>query len=179
MTYDNVGSRATSRNIAAKTTKADIVWFADADYMFGEGCLDFLSNELDEWPMDVAIVYSRHVRKSREFEQGDELIRRMANDLTVRDVDKKDFFNGLHNRAIGGMQIVPGFLARQFGYLDEPEYAKFHKPNNPFFSKSTKEDVTYRKQLRRRTGRVEKELRVPNIYRIRHSESPFQVHVLS
>jgi len=36
-------NRAIGRNLAAKHTRADIVWFCDADYFFGEGALDVLA----------------------------------------------------------------------------------------------------------------------------------------
>ncbi len=39
--------RAIGRNMRAKQSQADVLWFADTDYLFGEGCIDDVMRQVD------------------------------------------------------------------------------------------------------------------------------------
>ena len=149
--------RAIGRNIAAQATLARIVWFADCDYLFGPGCLDWLATH---WPADAILAYPKIVRKcSKEY--GDELIADVTAGRLVRpSLDK--FGPRKHGRAIGGIQIVDGDVAREKGYV--PNHKRYQKPVDCW--KKTNEDTAYRRSL----GTSGTRLEIPEVYRIRHTK---------
>jgi len=165
---NDIGRRSIGRNKCALETKADIVWFADADYFFGEGCLDTLAGI--DWSVDTSIVYPRHVRISKNFEIGDKQILQM-DPIEVRNIDKSGFGRMTYHRAIGGIQIVKGDFARKHGYLNNRK--KFQKPTDKPFA-DTIEDTPFR-QHAEKYGKMEG-IRLPNLFRIRHSESALTNH---
>lgn len=164
-----VGRRSIGRNLAAKITEADVVWFADCDYCFGEGALDYLADF--PWNGGETIVYPGSVKISPTHEIGDTMLRSaMVLGIVVGIGEEVDCRVELYKRAIGGCQIVEGDFARQHGYLDN---TKWQKPTNrPFGNKGhgthTPEDVAYR-QFCQQHGLM-RSLDIPNVFRIRHSE---------
>ena len=172
MAVGEVGRRSIGRNIAAKASKADIVWFADADYFFGPACLDRLSTV--SWSDDVCIRYPKRVLISKDFVTGDATIARMPNRLGIVDVRNDAFITTRYWKAIGGAQIVKGDLAREFGYLDQhPKWQQ--TTNRPFHD--TVEDSTYRMFCLSK-GYMDT-LILPELYRIRHTTSALNDHDVS
>lgn len=164
--------RAIGRNMAALTTKADLVWFADCDMVMGEGGLDFLVKYHQEnKDDDKAKLLVPQSAMWSEQEKGDELAAAVEHwnwqDGPV-DIDtSEDFVLRRYSRAIGGVQIADGQVCRLHGYI--PRSTRYQKTEKQW--KRTKEDPHYRKQLDRiyKTGTGRK-IDMPNISRIRHTE---------
>lgn len=147
--------RAIGRNVAAVGTRADWLWFTDCDYLLGE-CLPSLPQAL-EAAGNPALAYPATVEVTSQ-QDGDRLIQRAAcqDDLVVDCPWEQRFMN----RAIGGIQIVRGDIARR-GYL--PGHPKWQRPAERWMR--THEDVAYRQSL----GTEGTAINLPGVRRIRHS----------
>jgi len=166
---DKVVRRAIGRDLACKTTTADIVLMTDCDMVWGEGALDWIA---ENWPEDKGLCYPRHVGKCSP-EHGDSLIED-AKLFTFMDIDPDEFKPQKYRRAIGGTQWVPKRVAH-LGYMSDMTigiHRRAHKPLDRWFR--TKEDPHYRRWLARQGLTTGHErgfpLEVPNVYRIRHSK---------
>jgi hypothetical protein len=148
--------RAIGRNIAARASQADWVWFADCDHTFGTGCLDALA-AVASGTQDVDLLYPRIVLKNRLHALGDKAIAKVVGP-GLYEIDREDFEPVEHNRAIGGIQIARGSRVRQEGYCPDI----YQQPEADW--KQTKEDPHFRKQIGNGRGVL-----IPNLYRIRHS----------
>jgi len=102
--------RPIGRNIVAKLTNADIVWFADCDYIFGRDCLDYFGTLSDNIVYHPEVIY-RIERKIKV-----QMIR-AARVPNIIDVDTSHFKPDYLRRAIGGAQIISGDTTREMGYL--------------------------------------------------------------
>jgi len=157
--------RSIGRNMAARRSRADIVWFADCDYIFGEGCLDALA--ASEF---TGLTYPQEVQIHRAHHIGDAEIARIkpgelfTPDLSLFETKREKF-------AIGGLQIVPGDVARKYGYCDGGRWQKPADPAQGF--QDTREDKAYRQEMIEKCG-PSKAIHLPNLYRFRHSESAFE-----
>ncbi len=153
--------RAIGRNKAALGTPADIVWFTDADYLFRDGCLDRLAaldcfDDADASPLWFpAETFFNH-----DHANGDEYARRAA-ELGVYDIKPEDFIPHRPGRAIGGVQIVSGDTAREFGYC--PNHAKSQRPTASDEFLRCHSDRVYRKSLGSNGAPID----LPGVYRIR------------
>lgn len=161
----NIGmilNRSICRDLRAKMTEADLVWFCDCDYFFGPGCLDALADV----PLDPAeegyspLYYPRVTFYNKDHANGDAYSLRAAVP-GVYDIDPADFVEHRPRRAIGGIQIVPGDVARREGYC--PNHRKWQTPCDTW--KQTGADRVFRKIL----GTNGKPIDMPNCYRIRQS----------
>lgn len=132
--------RGIGRGKAANTTKADIVWFADCDQFYDNGCLDKLSNL--EWPDGASMVFPNKamIHKSRAMGL------RASNDITsprLADINRLEFTEHVYFRAIGGVQIVEGDFARKYGYLNKSK--KYQEPRESGNWEKCIEDRYYRR----------------------------------
>lgn len=159
-----LGRRCIGRNLAARTSEADVVWFTDVDYVFQEGCLDTLI-EL-EWPEGSTMIFPSQVMIHREHTTGDKAFERVEGPELV-EIDKSEFVPKRCNKAIGGIQIVQGGFARSHGYLDGD--AKWQKPVSDGRFHACKCDVPYR-QFCGSVGVVGK-VDLPGVYRMRHTQA--------
>ncbi len=159
-----LGRRSIGRNIAAKSTDADIVWFADVDQVYREGILDRLCEM--EWPNDTAMIFPTHIKINKNYKLGDKIL-----DLgkpNLLDIDPNDFRTKRYWRAIGGVQIVKGDFARKYGYLDGQK--KWQKPfHGPTEFDTCRCDRLYRLFCKKHGGNIGVDL--PGMYRIRHTET--------
>ncbi|MCA9118306.1 MAG: glycosyltransferase [Planctomycetaceae bacterium] len=160
----NLMRRAIGRNLAARQTVADWVWFTDCDMCFGHNALDELGRLLDETP--YALLYPRRIRISRDHATGDEQIRRAGPVPRVIDVEPAEFTGHRFPRAIGPVQVVRADVAREHGYCDG---TKWQRPAEQW--QRCFEDVSFRKQMQTATGEHWQPVVVKNVYRIRHSEA--------
>lgn len=153
--------RAIGRNYCARRTPADVVWFADCDYMVGPGSLDaILAVECDTlWHPKQVLIHTSHA-------EGDKLIERII-PTEIVEGDLGRFQPHRVRMAIGGLQFVPGSVARAEGYLDQTRWTKPVDPAGGF--RDTAEDRVYR-------GRFAKSesFDIPGLYRLRHSRSAFE-----
>ena len=148
--------RAVGRNIVAKETTADLVWFCDADNVFGEGCLDALA----ELKLKEGEIYYPKVFHNSNNKIIDEYVWRVENVATINRIDPCDFIPRGLPRAIGGFQIVTGDTARKYGYCAG---SRILKVTGDSWIGNTRGDVIYRIMLK--TNGIPIDL--PNLYRIR------------
>lgn len=153
MSKQRLLNRTIGRNLAAKSTTADWVWFTDADYLFGPGSLEALT-DLD--PHSACMVFPQTVHKSQFF----------FDDEPDAVFDYSRYVAERQRKAIGGIQIVPGHIARQYGYLDGVE--RWQQPAIGDRMYNPKEDHHYRRWLVEQTGLPIVAVDIPSVYRIRH-----------
>jgi len=173
-TRERLGRRAIGRNVVAKSSNADYLWFADADYVFRDGCLDSVVKQFDAMPNDVVCVYPKTVMISRDHATGDRTLAMMTalsrkGKAPLLDIDPSEFVENKHRFAIGGMFIVRGDFARKYGYLDDNK--KFQTPSPTMFP-DTRCDIAYRKFCQQH-GRIVG-IDLPEVYRLRHSVSSYR-----
>jgi hypothetical protein len=153
--------RAIGRNAVAKVSTADVIWFADADYLFGEKCLDTLAETRIE-----GLVFPRKVMIHRSHELGDQELKRIVPG-EIFQADLSLFEEHRVRYAIGGLQIVPGSLGRK-GYLDGTRWTKPLADASVGFQ-DTREDRIYRGE-----AGPSQPIDLPSLYRMRHSASAFE-----
>ena len=163
-----LGRRTIGRNIAAKQTKADIVWFADGDFAFRQGCLDALFNLV--WP-DATMVFPRTVKISKDHEGGDAEVQRLGDRVGLVDINPLEYEDTYYRIAIGGIQIVPGDFAREWGYLGVGKEKWLQPARRPFHD--TLEDKIYRGYCLEH-GKGVKSIELPELYRIRQTKNARQ-----
>lgn len=175
--------RCIGRNVAAKQTDADIVWFCDADHVFSTGIFDQLATK--EWPADEAkdegsgvpasMIFPQDILIHKDHQTGDEVLKSIAgfgieNISLPRLLPPQDFIPKHYHRAIGGVQIVKGDLAREIGYLDGNE--NWQQPNPDGVLRSFRDDIAYRKACLKHGPIIPVQLLT--VYRLRHTETTYQ-----
>jgi len=165
MTRKSIGRRCIGRNSAARTTEADIVWFADCDQVYRDGCLDRLAGM--EWPDGAAMIYPREIMISRDHATGQAALGLLGDGPRLIDVDPGEFAAKRYRKAIGGVQIVQGDFAREHGYLDgDSKWQRPRTDGKPFAD--FRDDLAYRRYCQGRGEIVGVDL--PGMYRIRHEQ---------
>ena len=170
--------RAIGRNVAALTTTADWIWFTDCDYLFGPKCLHQLAeidpfDENDKTLLTIdRLVFPRFVQTCKTHAIGDRYLDRVVDaGLHAYEhlIDPADFYPRGMGKAIGGLQIVPGRVAREKGYCNsdrkrqrplaavtpETKFGEFHS------------DRAFRCQM----GGCGTPIDLDDVYRLRHSRS--------
>lgn len=170
---DLLGRRHYGRDLACQNTKADLIWMADCDYVFGPGCLDALHQiwqakqpKPGEPPAPV-LMYPDRVLISKTHEIGDQ---QMAKAVTGKrpDVDPAEFSSTKQFRAIGGTFIMDGDFARNVGYLRGGKWLPpWPDSGEPPFA-STRDDVCFRQRAGKH-GEIYRIPSLPGLYRLRHS----------
>lgn len=150
--------RSIGRNLAARSTKADWVWFADCDITCRAGALDELSEELSG--CSAILAFPREHQVTELLEPDDPLLAISDQAPKILDVDRNRFRPEIRDRAVGGLQIVPGDVARTAGYC--AGIGVYQRPAPKFGN--TWEDRTYRWLL----GTQGVGLESSGFYRIRH-----------
>lgn len=167
LSYDDplvLGRRCIGRNDAAKITRADIVWFADGDFVFHEGCLDALAAL--EWPSDAVLLFPRRYMIHREHATGDRISADPTPGLIEAVTDPAEWVETGHSVAIGGIQIASGDFCREHGYLDGQR--KWMKPHvRPFAD--TLDDRAFRLYAEAKSGFRQRKIDLPGLYRIRQT----------
>ncbi len=146
-------NRAVGRNEAAEATEADWIWFTDTDYMFIDRCWEMLAEETKT--TTAQLVWPSSIWET-DWPTGDRLIREM-NTLAPMNFLFSDTYQKRMHKAIGGIQIVRGDYARDFGYC--PDY-QGERDEWDFRS-----DVRFRHRVRKL-----KEINLWHTVRIRHSQ---------
>jgi hypothetical protein len=166
--------RAIGRNMAALTSNADLIWFADVDHVFGPGCLHALHNTHTDmqailpptvmrWPSTIQI--------HRDHLIGDAWWQANAKSTGKLQIDTADFETKQYAKAIGGVQICDGNYCREHGYLKG--FDKWLKPvpgDKPF--PNFRDDVKFRKKCE--SDGPTSAIELPNLFRLRHSETSYQ-----
>jgi len=163
-----LGRRCIGRNYAARSTNANVVWFDDVDQVYTKECLETLAEMT--WPYGAVMVYPKIIQIHQDHVTGDQ-VTGLITEPQLKDIDKTLFIEKKYNRAIGGIQIVQGEFAREFGYLDGDR--KWQQPrldNNPFGD--FRDDIAYRSFCQTKGTIVGIDL--PGVFRIRHTHTSYQ-----
>lgn len=159
--------RAIGRNIAAKNTGAEVVWFTDCDHLFHYAAIRAahkLGQEIRPHS-DRYMIHPEHVMIHRAHDLGDALIENAFDyEFGKLKIPKTQFMPRRERKAIGGLQIVPGWLAKSQGYLDG---TKWVEPVDSEHFLSCKCDVPFRKEVCK--GSYAKT--IPGVYRVRHTRA--------
>lgn len=154
--------RAIGRNIVAKSSSADVIWFVDCDYLFRFTCTLSLAHYYC-LKSDCNMVYPEAVNINITHGLGDGYIERASKYLPyIIQIDPDHFTSKKQRKAIGGIQVVRGDYCREHGYLDGTRWMNPVNTNKGF--RSCKCDVPFRKQV----GKSEA-VDIPGVYRVRHS----------
>lgn len=164
--------RSIGRNIAARATDADVIWFTDVDYAFGPGCLDAAHKaaafsviplhmpEQIKISFDNGGMYSSH--PTPHHMMGAVMIRNHRED-ELPQLNDECFRTKNQGPCIGGVQIVVGSWARQNGYLHGHD--KWQTEVDPSLGfRSCKCDAAFRRVNNLNAHKHP----IPNVYRIRH-----------
>lgn len=150
--------RSIGRNIAALATSSDWIWFADADMCFRDDCLDTLAAVVSN--STVPLTFPRRIRISETHEKGDRILDKVLNRPCVVDIDPTEFVPHRFRRAIGGVQICRGDVARELGY--NRNSSRFQRPVSRWHR--CHDDVAFRRSI----GAPGAPIDLPGVYRIRH-----------
>lgn len=172
MSREQLGRRSIGRNRAALKTGADLMWFADVDMLFRQGCLDTLWDQWLDCDRIPALWWPQHIQIQRTHALGDTAVQQAAGspELLV-DIDPEEFIPHRYTRAIGGVQIVPGIHCRKGGYLGHSE--RWQQPRTdglPFGD--FLDDVRFRSHMR--SLGIMEAIELPELYRMRHSVTTYQ-----
>jgi hypothetical protein len=151
--------RSIGRNLAARQTPANWIWFTDCDVTFQAGSLDELCQELEECPALLAFPREHQVSPMLDFD--DPILEAATGEPAVLDLDLSRFEPEVREKAVGGFQIVPGDVARAVGYC--ADIGLYQRPAAGFGN--TWEDRTFRWLL----GTHGTPLSSSRFYRIRHT----------
>lgn len=110
--------RSIGRNIAAKSTTADWIWFTDCDIIFHENCLDTLADELQG--RDDALVFPRIGLGTSLLPEDDAILSRGREGPAILEIPIEEFvpYGGPRIKAKGPYQITHGDIARACGYCE-------------------------------------------------------------
>jgi hypothetical protein len=108
--------RGIGRNMAARSTKADWIWYTDCDIIFHENCLDSLADALQG---KKETLYYPHSEKTTDMLKDDDPMLRKDAEPQVVDIEAQDFSSHTRDKAKGAFQIVHGDVARAIGYCEK------------------------------------------------------------
>ncbi|MCX7393918.1 MAG: hypothetical protein NTW75_07295 [Planctomycetales bacterium] len=150
--------RGIGRNLAARATAADWIWFTDCDQLFHRGCLDSLADQLSG--RNDPLVFPTQVSCTALLDGDDELLQAGSLGPAVVQIDPERFKSVSHEKAIGALQIAHGDVARRVGYCDcIPHY---QTPVRHW--QKTFEDRAFRWLI----GSQGTPINVPGLFRIEH-----------
>jgi len=152
--------RSIGRNLAAKNTKADWIWFTDADIIFHENCLDTLADLLQG--RDDALVHPNIGLGTKLLPDDHEILEKGRRGPNVLEIPLAEFspYGGPRKKAKGPHQITHGDIARACGYCDS--IGHYQKPAERWMK--TYEDRAFRWLI----GTHGTPLEIPNVCQIRH-----------
>lgn len=152
--------RAIGRNLAARSTRADWIWFSDCDVIFHRWALDGAATVLRG--RNDFLVFPREHGTTDLLEADHPLLQDPTDTehLELADIDTTDFQPETREKAVGGFQIVRGDVARKVGYCRAIPF--YQRPVSRW--QKTYEDRTFRWLLGTHGTAVE----IPGLYRIRH-----------
>jgi len=150
--------RAIGRNMAAKNSIADWVWFTDCDVLFRDGCLDGLAAALQG--RRDALVFPSSEYCTGLLPPEAPLLSPVMAPMQTLDVDPSLFSHFPRDRATGPLQITHGDVARAVGYCESLPY--YQQPSDTWCK--AYEDRAFRWLLRTQGEPIT----VPGVFRIRH-----------
>ena len=155
--------RAIGRNLAALSSSEDFVWFTDVDYIFGPGCLDNVYLQAQEF--DSGMIWPDSVLIDPDYGSADQFWESNLESKGLIYPDTTRFVKKTYSRAIGGVQIVPGAVARD-GYLNNTKWQEPQNPDKPF--PCFRDDIAFRRLC------TLHQISAPNLIRLRHSKITYK-----
>lgn len=152
--------RAVGRNLAARASQADWVWFTDCDVVFAEGCFDALATAVRG--RQDRLVFPQEERCTRMLPPDDPVLTNGRRAPAVRTVEWENFSVARPRQATGPLQIARGDIARVWGYCGE--IGSYQRTTDRW--RKTYEDRVFRWLL----GTPGTALDIPGVYRIKHIE---------
>ncbi len=151
--------RSLGRNLAARATEADWIWFSDCDIVFREGAIDGAGDALRD--RDDFLVFPRAHQITELLEHDDPILEEGRKELRLLDIDPAwGFSPDVRERAVGALQIARGDVARAAGYCGTIDFYQRPVPR----WRRTHDDRVFRWLLGTQGNPVE----IPGLYRIRH-----------
>lgn len=157
LTRQELFRRGIGRNLAARETRADWIWFTDCDLMFQENCLDALAERLSG--ADDVLVFPAIENTTSLLAEDDPMLAAGAKPQVLH-VSSGNFNSHSRDRATGPLQITHGDVARACGYCEN--IALYQTPSNIWCK--AHEDRAFRWLL----GTQGKPIEIPGVFRIRH-----------
>lgn len=157
---EQIFRRSIGRNLAAKATQADWVWFTDCDIVFHENCLDTLAQELQG--RKDTLVFPLRDRGTELLEDSDDVLNRGREAPAVREIALSEFTieSEVRQKAKGAFQIAHGDIARSCGYCEK--ISLYQRPTARW--RKTYEDRAFKWLIDSQgTG-----LDIPSVCQIRH-----------
>ena len=152
--------RSIGRNLAAKSTHADWIWFTDADILFHERCLDTLAEQLQG--RDDALVFPKIGLGTALLPDDHEILEKGRRGPAILELPIEDFtpYGGIRDKAKGPHQITHGDIARACGYCET--IGLYQRPADRW--RKTYEDRGFRWLI----GTHGTPLDIPGVCQIRH-----------
>jgi hypothetical protein len=152
--------RSIGRNVAAKGTDADWIWFTDTDIIFHENCLDTLADLLQG--RDDGLVHPNIGLGTALLPEDDEILNKGREGPNLLEIPLDQFkpYGGPRAKAKGPHQITHGDIARACGYCDSIKY--YQTPAERWMK--TYEDRAFRWLI----GTHGTPIEIPNVCQIRH-----------
>lgn len=151
--------RSLGRNLAARNTVADWIWFADCDVVFHAGAIDSAGRVLGT--RDDILVFPRQHLITELLDSDDPILTRGREGPQLLDIDTEEGFSpDVRDRAVGALQIVRGDVARAAGYCGTIDFYQRPVPR----WRRTHDDRVFRWLL----GTPGNPVEIEGIYRIRH-----------
>jgi hypothetical protein len=168
MTKSRLFRRAIGRDEAAREPIGRALWFTDCDYAFGEGAIDAVSEQVEEF---TQLRYPQFVHR----QEHPQLI---GYDAEYR-IKPSMFQRHQERKAIGGIQIIGASLAMELGYL--PDMTEPYFPAIDGFG-YFRDDANWRRYTQLPGNLVNEHdggknlgpgrgIEIPNVYRLRHGSN--------
>jgi len=167
---ENLFRRSIGRNQVALGCQEELIWFADADYVFHRGCLDQLFATWRGFAQRPVMMWPTEIMAHVDHAAGDALIEPNREVRGLLELDTGPFSPMRVRKAIGGLQIVNGEFASRHGYLKDNE--RYQKPWNGGPRFHTTEDAVYRHYCNCHGDLVG--ITLEGLYRIRHFLNAYQ-----
>lgn len=152
--------RSIGRNLAAKNTRADWIWFTDCDILFHEGCLAALADALQG--RDDSLVFPVIGLGTSLLPDDDPILEKGRQGPQLLEIPIEEFkpYGGERDKAKGPHQITHGDIARACGYCET--IGLYQTPADRW--RKTYEDRAFRWLI----GTHGTPLDIPNVCQIRH-----------
>ncbi len=110
------------------------------------------------------MIYPQFIQIHKSHELGDEYINAVDTLEPWSEIDPKDFLDDQLRKAIGGVQIVPGDVARQVGYNPTQQAVV---PESVELMPNPRGDTRFRKGL----GTAGTGVAIADVFRLRHKKA--------
>jgi len=172
MTPERLFRRSIGRNAEALSCVEDLIWFADADYVFGSNCFNtLLKGYHNVQHLNPTMLWPKYVQKQLNHADGDVFWQKNIDTKGLLDIKENSFFQFRYRRPIGGVQIIPKAIANKHGYLNEG-HDKWQKPAGHYGFGCFRDDP----KATSFAGKIGEVLSVPvdNVFRLRHTKTSYQ-----